>query len=346
MQLLKSVRLAVFCLLLIGIPAAALAQQSPSVIPDGIRVVLDDAGIEFADPVFIRSGRVFIPIRNFADAFGGEVAWDNEAREAVITTKLGDLLVFGIGNPVMTFNDRTYRMDAAPFLENQRTYVPLRHAAEFMHMQVEWDPETQTVTLRDIPLHVTAEADTIGKVAELYGIAPELLIELNGLTQDETLAPETALRIVVPLIMAEKIGIPAEDAAQAAEPEAHAEAAAAAQDELLLLAKIVQTEAGYESYDAQLAVANVVLNRVKDDSFPDTIHDVIYASGQFTPALDGSLETIVPGEDALRAAEEAMAGKNNVEGALYFYNPKVTSGPFWESLTLIAEIGNHRYMGR
>jgi N-acetylmuramoyl-L-alanine amidase len=82
---------------------------------------------------------------------------------------------------------------------------------------------------------------------------------------------------------------------------------------------------------------------VKDSRFPKTIRDVIYSGKQFPPAHNGLLDKSVPKANALRAAKDALNGKNNVEDAVYFYNPKVTKGKFWSSLTVIDTVGSHRF---
>ncbi|MNO93400.1 Spore cortex-lytic enzyme precursor [compost metagenome] len=110
-----------------------------------------------------------------------------------------------------------------------------------------------------------------------------------------------------------------------------------------LLAKLTQVEAGYESYEGQLAVANVILNRVKDSRFPSTIHDVIYSGKQFPAAHNGKLDKSVPNASVLRAAKDALNGKNNVENAIYFFNPDVSKGSFWSSLNVVTTMGNHSF---
>jgi len=97
----------------------------------------------------------------------------------------------------------------------------------------------------------------------------------------------------------------------------------ASEAEVQLLAKLVMAEAGDEPYEGQVAVAAVVLNRVKDPGFPKTIKDVIYDPGQFHTAA--KLNTLTPSEAALRAAKAALAGNDPSNGACYFYNPKTSS---------------------
>lgn len=94
-----------------------------------------------------------------------------------------------------------------------------------------------------------------------------------------------------------------------------------AASESYLLACIVYCESGNQSYEGQLAVANVVLNRVKSPLFPNTISEVVYQSGQFTPAFSGSLASVLasgPSEQAVQAANDALAGNNNIGDYLYF----------------------------
>jgi uncharacterized protein YgiM (DUF1202 family) len=93
-------------------------------------------------------------------------------------------------------------------------------------------------------------------------------------------------------------------------------------DTTKLLAALIQCEAGAESYDGQLAVGAVVMNRVRSGAYPDSIHGVIYASGQFTPALNGKVNNVYESgkisSSCLKAAEEALAGTSNVGSATHF----------------------------
>lgn len=94
------------------------------------------------------------------------------------------------------------------------------------------------------------------------------------------------------------------------------------QDDINLLAALIHCEAGGESYTGKVAVGAVVLNRVNSASFPNTISEVIYQSGQFTPASSGALAaTLASGVDAdcYAAAQDAINGANPVGSCLYFH---------------------------
>ena len=91
---------------------------------------------------------------------------------------------------------------------------------------------------------------------------------------------------------------------------------------LKLLASIIFCEAGNQPYEGQVAVGAVVMNRVRSDAFPDTVREVIYQKGQFTPAGSGWLDRVVATEgytdSALQAAKDALAGANPIGDCLYF----------------------------
>lgn len=93
-------------------------------------------------------------------------------------------------------------------------------------------------------------------------------------------------------------------------------------DDLKLLAALIECEAGGESYEGQVAVGAVVLNRVESSSFPNTIHDVIYQSGQFTPASSGALASVLSrgaSDSCVKAAQAAANGENPIGSCLYFH---------------------------
>lgn len=93
-------------------------------------------------------------------------------------------------------------------------------------------------------------------------------------------------------------------------------------DTTLLLAALIQCEAGGESYEGKVAVGAVVMNRVRSSAYPDTIHGVIYASGQFTPAMSGKLNKVYESgkisQSCIDAANEALSGVSNVGDLTHF----------------------------
>lgn len=98
-------------------------------------------------------------------------------------------------------------------------------------------------------------------------------------------------------------------------------AMAASVDDVTLLAALIQCEAGSESYEGQLAVGAVVMNRVRSGAYPGSIYGVIYESGQFTPAGSGSVASVAangPKASCVQAAQQAISGADNTGGAVRF----------------------------
>lgn len=107
-------------------------------------------------------------------------------------------------------------------------------------------------------------------------------------------------------------------------------------DDLSLLAAMIQCEAGNESFEGKVAVGNVILNRVNSGSYPSSVYGVVTAPGQFPPATNGTLTSVIArgiNSSCVQAAQAAMGGTNYVGGATHFRN--VSSGYTG------AVIGNH-----
>ncbi|NLG24516.1 MAG: spore cortex-lytic enzyme [Clostridiales bacterium] len=119
-------------------------------------------------------------------------------------------------------------------------------------------------------------------------------------------------------------------------------ASASTSSDLNLLARLVYAEARGESYKGQVAVAAVVLNRVRSSKFPNTIAGVIYQAGQFSPVSNGSINR-APNATAIRAAREAMNGWDPTGGCLFFYNAAATNEPWIRTRTIKTVIGNHAF---
>ncbi|MBR2567167.1 MAG: cell wall hydrolase [Paenibacillus sp.] len=89
--------------------------------------------------------------------------------------------------------------------------------------------------------------------------------------------------------------------------------------ELLLLQKIVMAEAEGEPYKGKVAVANVVLNRLRSANFPDTIYKVIHQKSQFSPVANGRLKRVTPNEDSVKAVNAALNGQKEVSDDTYYF---------------------------
>ena len=112
--------------------------------------------------------------------------------------------------------------------------------------------------------------------------------------------------------------------------------------DLNLLARVVYSEARGEPYAGQVAVAAVVLNRVKSSSFPNTISGVVYQQGAFTAVSDGQIN-LTPNQTAYNAAKDALNGWDPCYGAIYYFNPNTATNAWIWSRPHVITIGKHRF---
>jgi len=119
-------------------------------------------------------------------------------------------------------------------------------------------------------------------------------------------------------------------------------AAAYNESETYLLGRLVHGEARGEPYVGKVAVAAVVLNRVRSSSFPNTIAGVIYQAGAFDAVADGQIN-LTPDEDSLRAARDALNGWDPTGGCLYYYNPVTSTNSWIWTRQIQLSIGKHNF---
>lgn len=111
-----------------------------------------------------------------------------------------------------------------------------------------------------------------------------------------------------------------------------------------LLARAVNGEARGEPYEGQVAVAAVILNRVKHSSFPNTIAGVIYQPGAFTAVSDGQINRVISEDSTVyKACKDALNGWDPSGGAIYYFNPDTATNKWIWSRPLIKQIGKHRF---
>lgn len=174
--------------------------------------------------------------------------------------------------------------------------------------------------------YLNGEAD--GRYGEATRKAVVWFQQRNGLTVDGRVGPKTAAALGVTLSASASTAVTTSSSTSANQ---------------YLLARLVYAEARGESYKGKVAVAAVVLNRVRSSSFPNTISGVIYQSGAFESVSNGSIYN-TPTDECLRAAREAMNGWDPTGGCLYFYNARNVSSSSWIlTRTVKTVIGNHSF---
>lgn len=114
--------------------------------------------------------------------------------------------------------------------------------------------------------------------------------------------------------------------------------------DIQLMARAINGEARGEPYEGQVAVGAVILNRVKDSRFPNSISGVIYQKGAFTAVADGQINApISENSTVYKAAQDAMNGWDPTGGCVYYFNPNTATNKWIWSRPLVKTIGKHRF---
>lgn len=156
---------------------------------------------------------------------------------------------------------------------------------------------------------------------------------VNGLTVDGVVGKQTAAAII------QQVSNPNTDTSGSTNPSRGLLFTNVRQD-LAVLARLIYGEARGESYTGKVAVAAVVLNRLKAKIFGSTIQEVIFQPGAFTAVSDGQFY-LQPDTSAFKAAEDALGGWDPTGGALYYWNPVTATNKWIWSRPVITTIGHH-----
>ena len=172
--------------------------------------------------------------------------------------------------------------------------------------------------------YMTGAAD--GRYGEKTRDAVRWFQRKNGLTADGRVGPATAAALGVTL-----------SGSSSSSSKAASSSSTIISADHRLLAKLVYAEARGEPYKGQVAVAAVVLNRVRSASFPNTVSGVVYQQNAFTCINN------TPDSSCIRAALDALNGWDPTGGCLYYYNPKTAVDGWIRTRTVKTVIGNHSF---
>jgi len=112
-------------------------------------------------------------------------------------------------------------------------------------------------------------------------------------------------------------------------------------DDVWMISRMIAAESRGEPFDGQVAVASVIVNRVRSPKFPGTVNGVIYQPLAFTPIVDGQFWSVNPTDNHLRAARYALNGWDPSYGSTFYWNPATATSKWIWSRTIITRIGKH-----
>lgn len=121
---------------------------------------------------------------------------------------------------------------------------------------------------------------------------------------------------------------------------AHAQSGTYSDNDVAVLAKMIHGEARGESYIGKVAVGAVILNRVEDKKFPESVYSVCFQPGAFDAVSDGQYY-MEPDQESINAAKAALNGWDPTYGALYYWNPDTATSKWIWSRKVITQIGKH-----
>lgn len=223
-------------------------------------------------------------------------------------------------------------LDAAAYVEAGTTYAPLRELLESLgDWSIWWDGSAARAVSEDASL----SADPDGGVLTVNGRRYPCVVDV---VEGRTYVP---LRLTAEALGGSVRWDPWLDGAAVTSPGAEHDAM-----DYYWLSRIIHAESGGEALEGQIAVGNVVLNRVSSGDFPDSIPEVIFDAEngvQFEPVSNGSV-TKEPTELSQEAARRALSGENTAGDALYFFAPALSQGSWIDSSrTYRQTIGCHRF---
>ena len=183
-------------------------------------------------------------------------------------------------------------------------------------------------TLEIPPLsHVVKQGDTLYSLAQSHETTIKEIQEANNLRGSQIMIGQT-------------LNIPVFVQAESPEIDSAATRMTVTDKEMDLLARAVYSEARGEPFQGQVAVAAVIINRVKHAEFPNTINGVIFEPWAFTAVHDGQF-WLTPNQTAYSAVREALDGSDPSKGAIFYYNPVTATNQWIRTRPVILGIGKH-----
>ncbi len=244
----------------------------------------------------------------------------------------------------LKLNQLNYNVGKATSIYGQRTERAVIDFQRDNGLRIDGISDWRTINALNSRFYTVRRGDTLSSIARRFNTTVRAIRVTNGRFSDRIYPGE---RLVIPEGNRVVRATPANGAASAtvqATPNTNSFSRAnVTQAERDLLARAVYSEARGEPYEGQVAIAAVVLNRVRDSRFPNTIRGVIFQPWAFSAVHDGQF-WLEPNDQARRAVDEALNGWDPTRGAAFYYNPvTATSQWMFDNMTSDIIIGRHHF---
>jgi len=237
----------------------------------------------------------------------------------------------------ITYEGKTM-MGGEALLIDSTTYVPFRAVCDALGQgSVGWNDETKTATFTSNDLNISATCySTYIEANGRYFYCEKGIKNVDSRIYVPIRPMAKAFGVEVMWDPSYKVSLSGRDVLLPAD-EAYDDT------DLLWLSRIISAESRGESLLGKIAVGNVVLNRVANPTFPNTIREVIFQNGQFTPVKNGHVYD-TPTEESIIAAKLCLEGAVVTDKALFFCNPAIATGTWIQrNRSYLMTIGNHAF---
>lgn len=262
-------------------------------------------------PPFITNSTTYVPIRFISEALNiDDIKWDSKSKSVTITDKNTTVVLF-INKNYAYINNEYSKLTNNALISDSRTFVPIRFIAECFNTKVDWDENSQTVTISSIKNTTNNKPNNTISVNNNLSSKPNNppILKPNS-SQNSTISSNDY------------------------------------NDSVYWLSRIIEAEAGGEPFNGKVAVGEVILNRVESNEFPNTIWSVIFDDEfgiQFEPVANGTIYN-TPSEESIQAAKTALNGSSYVGDCLYFLNPTIAESTWiTKNREYYTTISNHEF---
>ena len=228
--------------------------------------------------------------------------------------------------------------DVPPFVEDGTAYVPLAAFARAVgDHTTEWDGQTARITAEDVTLSATPGEQWLEANGRCLYVPDEV-----RLVDGRTMVPVRTLAQIYGAQVSWDAETRTVTVTEGTQPLAHADTYYDP-DTLYWLSRVISAESRGEILTGQIAVGNVVLNRLASDTFPDTLYGVIFQKGQFEPVENGTIYD-EPYYLSVIAAKLCLEGVQVMGDCMYFFAPALSPGTWIvNNRTYYATVGCHRF---